>query len=49
MFTESKITEIYCMADDFLQRICIATGKIHDPKNPIKLTAYSNNCSIFAM
>ena len=30
MFSESKVTEIYCMADDFLQGICIATKKTYD-------------------
>ncbi len=30
MFSESKITEIYCMGDDFLQGICIAIGKIYN-------------------
>ncbi len=29
MFSEAKVTEIYCMADDFLQGICQSTGKIH--------------------
>ena len=29
MFTESKITEIYCMADDFARNF-ISTGKIYD-------------------
>lgn len=34
MFLKSKITKIYCMADDFLQRICVARGKyiIEDKK-----------------
>ena len=27
MFPESKVTEIYCMADDFCKRIYIATEK----------------------
>ncbi len=30
MFPESKVTEIYCMADDFSEGICIATRKIYD-------------------
>ena len=30
MFPKSKVTEIYCMADDFLQGIYISTGKIYN-------------------
>lgn len=30
MITEDKVTEIYCMADDFCKGICVATGKIYD-------------------
>ena len=30
MFSESKITEIYCMADDFCKGIFVSTGKIYD-------------------
>ncbi len=28
MFSESKIIEIYCMENDFLQEICVVTSKI---------------------
>ena len=30
MFTESKITEIYCMADDFCKEFSFQQGKIYD-------------------
>ena len=30
MFPESKVTEIYCMADDFCKEFYISTGKIYD-------------------
>ena len=30
MFPKSKVTEIYCMADDFCKEFTFATGKIYD-------------------
>ena len=30
MFLESKVIEIYCMADDFCKVFFIAVGTIHD-------------------
>ena len=30
MFPESKVTEIYCMADDFCKEFTLQTGKIYD-------------------
>lgn len=29
MFSEAKVTEIYCMADDFCKEFAVTTRKIH--------------------
>ena len=30
MFSKFKITEFFCMADNFCKEFCIAAGKIYD-------------------
>ena len=43
MFSEAKVTEIYCMADNFLQGICYPTRKINSSFSLQPLTIFRQN------